>query len=75
MSLKDMSKLPLWQPLCLVERNHLCYFGRRHYEEQFCDFFFEFGPVVQKETSFNIFLIWGLGGPFFSGVQPFVQIW
>ena len=38
-------------------------------------FFFEFGPVVQKETSFNIFLIWGSGGPFFSGVQPFVQFW
>ena len=27
----------LWQPLCLVERNLLCNFGRRHHEEQFCE--------------------------------------
>ena len=28
MSLKDISYLELWQPLCLVERKHLCNFGR-----------------------------------------------
>ena len=29
--------LEFWQPLCLVEQNHLCKFGRRHHEEQFCE--------------------------------------
>ena len=37
MSLKDISYLELWQPICSVERNHLCNFGRRHHEEQFCE--------------------------------------
>ena len=35
MSLKDISYLELWQPLCSVERNHLFNFGGRHHEEQF----------------------------------------
>ena len=26
----------LWQPFCSEVRNHLCNFGRRHHEEQFC---------------------------------------
>ena len=42
----------------------LCNFGRRHHEKQFCKNYFEFGPVVQEETSFKIFLIWSSGGPF-----------
>ena len=29
MSLKDISYLELWQPLCLVEQKHLCNFGRK----------------------------------------------
>ena len=37
MSVKDISYLELWLPLCLVEQNHLCNFGRRHHEEQFCE--------------------------------------
>ena len=37
MSLKDISYLELWQPLCLVEQNHVCNFGRSHHEEQFCE--------------------------------------
>ena len=36
MPFKDISYLELWQPFCLAERNHLCKFGRRHHEEQFC---------------------------------------
>ena len=37
MSFKDISYLELWQPLCSVEWNHLCNFGRRHLKEQFCE--------------------------------------
>ena len=36
-SFKGISYLVLWQPSCLVEQNHLCYFGRGYYEEQFCE--------------------------------------
>ena len=31
----------------------MCNFGRRH-EEQFCENYFEFGPVIQEEIKFNI---------------------
>ena len=34
---KDISYLELWQPLCSMERNHLCNFGRVHHEHQFCE--------------------------------------
>ena len=36
-----------------VEWNHLCNFGRRHHQEQFCKIYFEFGPVIQEETLFK----------------------
>ena len=45
MSLKDISYLELWNPLCSVERNHLCNFGRRHHED----------------NSVNLFRIWASG--------------
>ena len=32
MSFKDISHLELWWPLCAMEWNHLCNFGRKHYE-------------------------------------------
>ena len=34
---KDISYLELWQSLCSADRNHLCNFGRRRHEEQFCE--------------------------------------
>ena len=42
------SYLELWQPLCSVDRNHLCHFGRIHHEEHILWIYFEFGPVVQE---------------------------
>ena len=53
MSFKDISYLELWWPFCSVELNRLCNFGRGYQEEQFCDFFFQFGPVVQEEMPFK----------------------
>ena len=38
MSLKDVSYLELWNHLCSLEWNYLCNFGRRHHEEQFCEY-------------------------------------
>ena len=37
MLFKDISYLELWWPFCSVEPNHLCNFGKGHYEEQFCE--------------------------------------
>ena len=51
----NISYLELWQPLCYVERNHLCNFGRRHHEEQFCEIILNLDqcPVVLEEMLFK----------------------
>ena len=49
---KDISYLELWQPLCSVERNHLCNFSTGYQEEHFLELF-EFGPVFQEEMGFE----------------------
>ena len=66
MWLKDIIYLELWQPLCLVEQNDLCYFGRKHHEKQSCELFFEFRPVVQEEMSFKGISYLKLWRPFCS---------
>ena len=62
-SLKDMSYLELWQPLCSVEQNHLCNFVRRHNEEQFCEIILNLDQWFRR-CHLQIFLIWSSGGPF-----------
>ena len=64
MSLKDISYLELWQPLCSVEWNHLCNFGRRHHEEQFCDIILKLDMWFSRRCRLKIFLIWSSDGPF-----------
>ena len=63
MLFKDISYLELWWPFCSAERNNLClcHFGRGYPEEQFYNKYFEFGPVVQEEITFERFLIWSSG--------------
>ena len=48
MSLKDISYLELWQPLCLMEWDHLCNFGRGYYVEQFCEFILNLDQWVRR---------------------------
>ena len=69
---KDIFYLELWQPLCLVEWNHLCNFGSGHHVEQFCEIILKSGSghVVLK-----IFLSRALAGILFSGAKLFVQFW
>ena len=56
MSLKDISDLVLWQPLCSVEQNHLCNFGRRHHEEQLCEIILNLDHHwYQDEQSVKVF--------------------
>ena len=50
MLLKDISYLELWQPLCSVQGNHLCNFGRRHHKEQFCEIILN---LDQEDMSFK----------------------
>ena len=46
MLFKYISYLELWQPFCSVERNQLCNFGRRYYEEQFCEIILNLGQFL-----------------------------
>ena len=63
MSLKDISYLELWHPLCSVEQNHLCNFGRRHHKEQFCEIILNLDQWFRR-CLLKIFLIWSFGLPF-----------
>ena len=53
----DISYLELWRPLCLTERNHLCNFGRRHHEEQFCEIILNLDQCFRRRCRLKIFLI------------------
>ena len=66
MSLKDISILELWWAFCSAEQNHWCDFGRGYYEEQFCENYFEFGPVVRVDMSFKDISYLELWQPFCS---------
>ena len=37
MLFKDILYLELWWPFCSAEQSHLCNFGSRYHEEQFCE--------------------------------------
>ena len=67
MSLKDIIYLKLWQLHSLVEQNHLCNFGRRHNEEQFCEIILNLDLWYRRRCRLKIFLIWSSGSPF---IQP-----
>ena len=73
MSLKDISYLELWQPLCSVEWNHLCNVGSRHHEEQFCEIILNMDQWFSKRCHFKDIFIWSSGGPFVQQREPFVQ--
>ena len=73
MSYKGISYLELWRPFCSAESNHLCNFGRRHHEEQFCEII-EFGPVVQEEMSFKVILYLTLWWPLLQWSGTFCAI-
>ena len=63
MLFKDMSYLELWQPFFSAEQNHLCNFGRRYYEEQFCEIILNLDQWIRR-CILKIFPIWSSEGPF-----------
>ena len=64
MSLKDISYLELWQPLCSADRNHLCNFNRRHHEKQFCEIILNLDQWLRRKCRLKVFLIWSSGSPY-----------
>ena len=66
MSFKYIYYLELWWSLCSIEQNHLCNFGRRHHEEQFCDIILNFDQWFKKKCHLKVFLIWRSGSPLFQ---------
>ena len=64
MSFKDISNPELWWPLCSVEWNHLCNFGKWHYEEQFCEIILNLDRWIRRRCLLKIFLTWSSGGTF-----------
>ena len=63
MTLKEISYLELWQPLCSALRYHLCSFCRRHHEEQFCEIILNLDQWLRR-FRLKMFPIWSSGGPF-----------
>ena len=73
MRFKDISYLELWRPFCSAERNHLCNFGRRHHEEQFCEIILNLDQWF-KRCRLKIFLIWSSGGRFVQSSRTICAI-
>ena len=74
MRFKDISYLELWQPFCLSEWNHLCNFGKGHYEEHFCEIILNLGQWFRR-CRLKDFLSEALAALLFTGVEPFMQFW
>ena len=62
MLLRSISYLELWQPFYSAERNHLCNYGRRYQEEQFCGIIYYLGQWFRRRCRFNFFIT-SSGGP------------
>ena len=70
MSFKDISYLELWLTFCSAEPNHLCNFGRKDHEEQFCEINFNLVQWFRCYKISYLELWWPLS---FSRGEPFVQ--
>ena len=60
---KGISYLKPWQSFCSSEQNHLCNFGRRYYEEQFCEIILNLGLWFKRRCCLKDFLSGALSGP------------
>ena len=72
MPFKGISYLELWQPFSSAERNHLCNFGRRYYEEQFYKIILNLGQWFRR-CPLKDFLSGALVALLFGGAEPFMQ--
>ena len=74
MSVKDISKIVLWLPLCSLERNHLCNLVECIMRNKSVKLF-KFGPVVLEEMLFKDILSTALAALLFIGAMSFMQFW
>ena len=74
MSFKDTSYLEVWQPLCSVEGNFLCNYGRMHHQEQFCKIILNLNQWFRRRCSLKIFLIWSSGSRFVQSSRTICAI-
>ena len=63
MSFKDIFYLELLMPLCSVDWNYLCNFGRRHHEEQSCEIILNLDQWFRRKCRLKVFLFWSSGSP------------
>ena len=73
MSFKEFSYLKLWWPFCSVKRNHLCNFGRGHYEEHFCKFVSNLGQWFRRRCRLKDFFSGALAALLFSRAEPLMH--
>ena len=55
-----------------MEGNHLCNFGRVHYEEHLCDFVFQLGLVVKEKMMIKVSVVFAISKhwwPFFFSTE------
>ena len=72
MSFKDISYLELWRPFCDADQNHLCKFGKGHYEEQFCEIILIWTSGSGGNVTKRHFLSRALAASLVGGAEPFV---
>ena len=70
---KGNSYLDIWQPFCSAECNHLCYFGRGYFEEQFCEIILNLGLWLRSRCCLKDFLSGALTALLFGGAEPSMQ--
>ena len=58
MSIKDITYLELWPPLCSADPNHLCNFGRRYHEEKFCGIILNLDQWFKRNKGISYLDIW-----------------
>ena len=73
MLLKDISYLELWWLFSPAQPNHLCNFGRGHYDEHFSEIILNLDQWLSWRCRFKTFR--ALLATLFSGEEPFVQFW
>ena len=63
MSFKDNSYQELWQPLCSVDWNHLCNFGRKYHKEHFCNLILNLDQWFRRKCRLKVVFIWSSASP------------
>ena len=72
LSFKDISYLELWWPFCSAVQHHMCNFGRRYQEEQFCKIILNLDPWFRRRCHLKDFLSGAPAFLVFGRAEPFM---